>query len=167
MVIHVKLRFWQNSFILSVLERKCGWFLTDWLLLTAKNVTEVLSFLPNFKRCARSYHRVNVSSDMYLGKCEPCNCNGHTEDCDPATGQCLVSHLAVMGLVLLRFHFATRKLMCSQSYPSLNLTVLGNPWERKQNKWAREPDCERDLSSDAPATCGLRLRVSHSHTNIV
>ena len=34
---------------------------------------------------------MNVSSDMYLGKCEPCDCNGHTEDCDPATGQCLVS----------------------------------------------------------------------------
>ncbi|XP_020625877.1 laminin subunit beta-1-like, partial [Orbicella faveolata] len=26
---------------------------------------------------------------MYLGKCEPCNCNGHTRDCDSATGQCL------------------------------------------------------------------------------
>ena len=34
---------------------------------------------------------MNVSGDMYLGKCKPCNCNGHTEDCDPATGQCLVS----------------------------------------------------------------------------
>ncbi|XP_078373908.1 laminin subunit alpha-like [Oculina patagonica] len=41
------------------------------------------------ERCARGYHRVNVSSDMYLGKCKLCNCNGHTEDCDPATGQCL------------------------------------------------------------------------------
>ncbi|KAK2550366.1 Laminin-like protein epi-1 [Acropora cervicornis] len=41
------------------------------------------------ERCARGHHRVNVSSDSYLGKCQPCNCNGHTEDCDPVTGQCL------------------------------------------------------------------------------
>ena len=59
---------------------------------------------------------MNVSSDMYLGKCEACNCNGHTDECDPATGQCLVSHLAVMGLVLLQFLFATPKLIyCSSS----------------------------------------------------
>ncbi|XP_068694373.1 laminin subunit beta-1-like isoform X2 [Montipora foliosa] len=41
------------------------------------------------ERCARGYHRVDVSSDKYLGKCQACNCNGHTEDCDPVTGQCL------------------------------------------------------------------------------
>ena len=61
-------------------------------MLTVENVSEVFFFLHNFQRCARGYHRVNVSSDMYLGKCELCNCNGHTDDCDPATGQCLVSH---------------------------------------------------------------------------
>ena len=50
----------------------------------------VLSFILK-QRCARGYHRVNVSGDFYLGKCERCNCNGHSDDCDPATGQCLVS----------------------------------------------------------------------------
>ena len=83
-------------------------------LLTVENGSEVFCFfLPDFQRCARGYHRVNVSSDMYLGKCEPCNCNGHTDDCDPATGQCLVSHLAGMGLVLFQFLFDTCKLIFS------------------------------------------------------
>lgn len=61
---------------------------------------------------------MNVSSDMYLGKCEPCNCNGHTDECDPATGQCLVSDLTVIGLVLFRLLFATRELIYSLSSPS-------------------------------------------------
>lgn len=37
---------------------------------------------------------MNVSGDLYLGKCEACNCNGHSEDCDPATGQCLVIYIS-------------------------------------------------------------------------
>ena len=39
--------------------------------------------------CASGYHRV---SDMLIsGSCEPCECNGHSETCDPYTGQCIVS----------------------------------------------------------------------------
>lgn len=44
---------------------------------------------------------MNVSSDMYLGKCEPCNCNGHTDNCDPATGQCLVSHDVTIWILVI------------------------------------------------------------------
>ncbi|XP_028399262.1 laminin subunit gamma-1-like [Dendronephthya gigantea] len=41
------------------------------------------------ERCARGYHRVNVSGHPFFGQCIPCNCHGHTEDCDPDTGRCL------------------------------------------------------------------------------
>lgn len=27
---------------------------------------------------------------LYLGTCEPCNCHGHSNECDPETGFCIV-----------------------------------------------------------------------------
>lgn len=32
---------------------------------------------------------------VYLGLCEPCDCNGHSQQCDPDTGVCLVSPLCI------------------------------------------------------------------------
>ena len=45
------------------------------------------------QRCARGYHRVNVAGHPFFGECIPCNCHGHTEDCDPDTGKCSVSSI--------------------------------------------------------------------------
>lgn len=36
--------------------------------------------------CAPGYTR--SGSGLYLGLCEVCNCNGHSEECDPETGVC-------------------------------------------------------------------------------
>lgn len=36
--------------------------------------------------CAVGYTRANEG--LYLGTCEPCNCNGHSTHCDPETGAC-------------------------------------------------------------------------------
>ncbi|XP_076086554.1 basement membrane-specific heparan sulfate proteoglycan core protein-like isoform X4 [Mytilus galloprovincialis] len=36
--------------------------------------------------CAVGYHRVR--NGPYLGNCVRCRCNGHSNDCDPVTGQC-------------------------------------------------------------------------------
>ncbi|XP_044579347.1 basement membrane-specific heparan sulfate proteoglycan core protein isoform X6 [Cotesia glomerata] len=36
--------------------------------------------------CAVGYTR--ASEGLYLGTCEPCNCNGHSTHCDPETGTC-------------------------------------------------------------------------------
>ncbi|CAD6239647.1 GSCOCG00008743001-RA-CDS [Cotesia congregata] len=36
--------------------------------------------------CAVGYTR--ASEGLYLGTCEPCNCNGHSTHCDPETGAC-------------------------------------------------------------------------------
>ncbi|XP_034945971.1 basement membrane-specific heparan sulfate proteoglycan core protein isoform X4 [Chelonus insularis] len=36
--------------------------------------------------CAVGYSRVNEG--LYLGVCEPCTCNGHSNHCDPETGIC-------------------------------------------------------------------------------
>ncbi|XP_066271321.1 laminin subunit alpha-2-like [Branchiostoma lanceolatum] len=37
--------------------------------------------------CIRGYRRVN--GQLYGGQCEPCQCNGHAEECDDVTGTCL------------------------------------------------------------------------------
>ncbi|XP_058175045.1 basement membrane-specific heparan sulfate proteoglycan core protein [Anopheles ziemanni] len=37
--------------------------------------------------CAPGYFK--GESGLYLGLCEPCQCNGHSEECDPLTGACL------------------------------------------------------------------------------
>ncbi|XP_064609157.1 laminin-like protein epi-1 [Liolophura sinensis] len=41
------------------------------------------------ERCAAGYKRVNVTNHPYLGFCEPCSCNGHSNECNPDTGECL------------------------------------------------------------------------------
>ncbi|KPM02403.1 paramyosin-like protein 1, partial [Sarcoptes scabiei] len=38
------------------------------------------------EECAEGYYR--VQQGPYLGACIPCNCNGHSNECDPITGQC-------------------------------------------------------------------------------
>ncbi|XP_055694217.1 basement membrane-specific heparan sulfate proteoglycan core protein isoform X2 [Lutzomyia longipalpis] len=37
--------------------------------------------------CAQGYMRSDQG--LYLGLCEPCQCNGHSNDCDPITGVCI------------------------------------------------------------------------------
>lgn len=41
------------------------------------------------EECDAGYTRVDEG--LYLGICEPCNCNGHSTQCDPDSGVCLVS----------------------------------------------------------------------------
>lgn len=38
--------------------------------------------------CSAGYTR--GEGGLYLGICEPCNCNGHSSHCDPRTGECFV-----------------------------------------------------------------------------
>lgn len=40
--------------------------------------------------CAPGYTR-NYESGLYLGSCEPCSCNGNSNECDSETGVCQVS----------------------------------------------------------------------------
>ncbi|XP_076452135.1 basement membrane-specific heparan sulfate proteoglycan core protein-like isoform X4 [Babylonia areolata] len=37
--------------------------------------------------CAPGFYRIRAGR-RYLGECVPCNCNSHTNDCDPETGVC-------------------------------------------------------------------------------
>lgn len=39
------------------------------------------------EKCSAGYTRTD--SGLYLGFCEPCECNGHADQCDPDTGRCI------------------------------------------------------------------------------
>lgn len=41
------------------------------------------------EQCAEGYYR--LSSGPHAGFCVPCQCNGHSKECDVNTGICLVS----------------------------------------------------------------------------
>lgn len=41
------------------------------------------------EECEAGYTR--VEEGLYLGICELCNCNGHSTQCDPELGVCMVS----------------------------------------------------------------------------
>eukprot|EP00794_Sanderia_malayensis_P009566 gene9566-10555_t len=41
------------------------------------------------ERCASGYKRSRAATHAYLGVCVPCECNGHSDQCDPDTGRCL------------------------------------------------------------------------------
>jgi hypothetical protein len=34
---------------------------------------------------------------LYLGNCEPCSCHGHSNECDPETGICIVCSIVFLG----------------------------------------------------------------------
>ncbi|XP_035665261.1 laminin subunit alpha-2-like [Branchiostoma floridae] len=51
--------------------------------------------------CIKGYRRVN--GQLYGGQCEPCQCNGHAEECDDVTGTCL-SYLSNSALVQSCLH---------------------------------------------------------------
>ena len=44
-----------------------------------------------FQECSEGYRR--TGGGLYLGLCEPCECNGHSSECDTLTGKCKVSWL--------------------------------------------------------------------------
>lgn len=49
-----------------------------------------------FQRCISGYRRVN--NQLFNGHCEKCNCEGHSYECDPFTGDCIncqVSNIAI------------------------------------------------------------------------
>lgn len=54
--------------------------------------------------CSPGYRRTN--SGTYLGLCEPCECNGHSDECDSETGVCRVSFYVAEKLDDFR-HFLT------------------------------------------------------------
>uniref|UniRef100_A0AC34QSC3 Laminin subunit alpha-2 n=1 Tax=Panagrolaimus sp. JU765 TaxID=591449 RepID=A0AC34QSC3_9BILA len=56
------------------------------------NGVEVCDCPENFagnscEKCVAGYRRVN--NQLYGGRCEKCNCEGHSDACDPFTGNCL------------------------------------------------------------------------------
>lgn len=44
---------------------------------------------PSCEECEAGYTR--IEDGLFLGVCEPCNCNGFSSECDPDTGHCMVS----------------------------------------------------------------------------
>ena len=46
--------------------------------------------------CAIGYTR--STSGVHLGTCVPCDCSGHSTECDPDTGACFVSFLDLLAL---------------------------------------------------------------------
>lgn len=46
--------------------------------------------------CAVGYTR--AEEGIYLGICEPCNCNGNSRECHPETGVCQVLYFVVAAI---------------------------------------------------------------------
>lgn len=51
--------------------------------------------------CAPGYR--HTDNGQYLGLCEPCECNGHSDECDPENGICRVSVFCVFGVEMREF----------------------------------------------------------------
>ncbi|CAB3408759.1 unnamed protein product [Caenorhabditis bovis] len=84
--------------------------------------------------CATGYRRVN--DQLYGGRCEKCNCEGHSDECDPFTGECLNCQHNTTG---------TRCEKCKKGYygnPSLG-GELGACWpcECPTSANNRSPEC--------------------------
>lgn len=72
------------------------------------------------QRCAPGYYR--DTKGLFLGKCVPCNCNGHSDQCLDGSGICLVSsfQLHKSSPFSKKLHFITTELLrYVHTFPSL------------------------------------------------
>lgn len=51
------------------------------------------------ENCSPGYTRGNSDEGIYLGLCNLCECNGHSEECDAVTGECRVINIHYMKIV--------------------------------------------------------------------
>lgn len=66
-----------------------------------RNTGQPRAFAVEMCDCPREYRGLSCEdcnigytrslSGVHLGTCLPCDCNGHSEECDPDTGYCTVS----------------------------------------------------------------------------
>lgn len=49
------------------------------------------------QKCAPGFYRDAIG--LFLGKCVPCNCHGHSDQCLDGSGICLVSSMQIIGIL--------------------------------------------------------------------
>jgi dystroglycan 1 len=103
--------------------------------------------------CAPGYTR--TGGGLYLGLCEPCQCNGHSNNCDPETGVCRNCQHNTEG---------DKCELCSRGYygnatrgSSSDCQMCPCPLTESPNQFS--PDCELD-PADGQVTC-LSCPVGH------
>lgn len=60
-------------------------------------------FLSTLQKCAPGFYRDTIG--LFLGKCVPCNCNGHSEQCLDGSGICVVRVFVVGNPLTLCLNF--------------------------------------------------------------
>ncbi|KAG9479046.1 hypothetical protein GDO78_012615 [Eleutherodactylus coqui] len=111
------------------------------------------------QECAPGYYREKVTEvnllepQPYIAPCVPCQCTNHSGDCDPQTGECIVSHVAVLPALYFSptcILEGTNDFRCDACLPGYegrhceqcSLGYFGNP---------REPDGSCQLCDCNPA----------------
>ncbi|XP_052863350.1 basement membrane-specific heparan sulfate proteoglycan core protein [Anopheles cruzii] len=84
--------------------------------------------------CAPGYYKGD--SGIYLGLCERCQCNGHSEECDSQTGACL------------RCRDNTYGSSCEYCLPQFTGNATGGtPFDCRPSKPSEQVDCSRDCDA--------------------
>ena len=98
-----------------------------------------------FQNCDVGYRR--TGGGLYLGTCEPCECFGHSSDCDSNTGLCRVRNTEVHNNLQTRSSFSYFKSSTSPDF-SWNCKIIYKEFSRfspeneRQIFWYRTPKFE-------------------------
>ena len=96
--------------------------------------------------CAPGFRRVD--NVLYGGTCERCECNGHSDSCNPYTGECLVSRLYIDGLVQERRNSSSLAMELHLSCINPSICIMYHMFVKNSHieawrKWL--PFCRRHL----------------------
>lgn len=124
----------------------------------------------SFQRCFPGYYRDDSAG--FPGRCVPCECNGHAEECEDRTGRCLVRRNSQLCFVLtfdlegprpctvrhtVTFHFLSSNL-CRLVYEALaNGPVGGGGARRDPPGQGNTPDQDTRGRLSSLPRCLLRL----------